>query len=419
MKILFLTDNFPPESNAPASRTHEHALRWVAAGHSVTVITTAPNFPDGKVFAGYRNRAYQVEQIDGIRVVRVWSYLAANAGFAKRTLDYLSFMASGAIAALREPRPDVIVTTSPQFFCAVAGWIVSGLRRIPWVFELRDLWPESIAAVGAMKPGRLLRALERLELRMYRDADRVVSLTHAFRANLVGRGIDPAKIVVIPNGVDPERFRPMPKDPGLLEALDLAGKFVVGYLGTHGMAHALERVVDAAELLRAREDIVFVFAGSGARRDAIEALVAQRGLANVRMLAAQPKSAMPKLWSIQDLALIPLRDDPLFGTVLPSKMFEAMGMGIPILMSLPEGEATRLLRDTGAGVTVPPEDSAAMASAIVALADDRARHLALAVSARTAAGRFTRARLAHAMLDELTSVARARPSGVISPRAPE
>ena len=414
MRILFLTDNFAPESNAPASRTHEHAMRWVAAGHEVTVITTAPNFPEGRLFPGYRNRLWQVERLDGIRVVRVWSYMAANAGFAKRTLDYLSFMLTGALAALRAPRPDVIVTTSPQFFCAVAGWIVSGLRRIPWVFELRDLWPESIAAVGAMRDGPLLRLLERLELRMYRDADRIVSLTHAFRVNLVRRGIDARKIVVIPNGVDPERYRPMPKDPAYLGELALDGKFVIGYLGTHGMAHALERVIDAAALLREREDIVFVFAGSGARREAIEALVAERGLSNVRMLASQPKSAMPRLWSIQDLALIPLRDSPLFATVLPSKMFEAMGMGVPILMSLPDGEATRLLRDTGAGVCVPPEDPEALARTIVALANDPALRGVLAERARRSAPRFTRARLAQAMLGELVAVAQSLPAAASS-----
>ena len=151
MHILFLSDNFPPEVNAPASRTHEPCRQWAAAGNQITVITCAPNFPTGRVFPGYRNRLWQQEWVDGIRVIRVWSYITANEGFAKRTLDYLSFMFSGGTAAMLHSRPDVVVSTSPQFFCAVAGWVVTRLRRLPWVFVLRDLWPASIVAVGAMK----------------------------------------------------------------------------------------------------------------------------------------------------------------------------------------------------------------------------------------------------------------------------
>jgi colanic acid biosynthesis glycosyl transferase WcaI len=181
MKILFLTDNFPPERNAPASRTHEHAIRWVRAGHEVTVITTAPNFPEGELLNGYRNRWYSREQIDGIRVIRVKSYITANDGFLKRTLDYMSFMVTGAVAALFQSRPDVLVSTSPQFFCAVAGWFVSRVRRLPWVFELRDLWPSAIVAVGAMRKGWSIRMLERLELAMYRAADLIVAVTQGLK----------------------------------------------------------------------------------------------------------------------------------------------------------------------------------------------------------------------------------------------
>ncbi|MGH7804975.1 MAG: glycosyltransferase family 4 protein, partial [Candidatus Binatia bacterium] len=183
MRILFLTDNFPPERNAPASRTFEHARRWAARGDEVTVVTTAPNFPEGRVYAGYRNRWYQVEIVEGIRVVRVWTYVAANQGFVRRVLDYLSFLVSGTLGALAQPRPDVVVATSPQFFTAVAGWLVGALRRRPYVFEVRDLWPEEIIAGGGMKPGRVYDALEQLELFLYRRAARVVAVTEAFREN--------------------------------------------------------------------------------------------------------------------------------------------------------------------------------------------------------------------------------------------
>ena len=181
MHILFLTDNFPPETNAPASRTHEHTRRWVAAGHRVTVVTTAPNFPAGRIFDGYRNRLWQRETIDGVEVIRLWTYITANEGFLRRTLDYVSFMAAAIVATPFLPRTDVVVSTSPQFFTPCAAYVVSRLKRRPWVFELRDLWPDSIVAVGAMTDNRLIRALRKLEYFLYRRATRIVSVTHSFR----------------------------------------------------------------------------------------------------------------------------------------------------------------------------------------------------------------------------------------------
>ncbi|MGE0315557.1 MAG: glycosyltransferase family 4 protein [Lautropia sp.] len=405
MNILFLTDNFVPERNAPATRTYEHAVQWVRDGHSVTVVTTAPNFPEGKVFAGYANAWWHVEDIDGIRVVRVKTYISANEGFLRRSFDYASFFIAGSIAALCLPRPDVLVATSPQFFCAMAGWFVSRLRRLPWVFEVRDLWPASIVAVGAMKPGFAIRVLEWLELRMYRSARLVVSVTRAFKADLVARGVPADKIQVVLNGVDQTRFSPRPPDPELLEALDLRGRFVVGYLGTMGMAHALDKVLDAAALLKHRTDIAFLIAGSGARRGELEARVAAEALSNVRFLAPQAKERMPQLWSLHDLALIPLQRHPLFKTVIPSKMFEAMGMGVPVLMSLPEGEATSMVRETDAGVCVPPEDPRALADAVLALVADPARMTALRTAALAAAPRFCRQENARAMVEYLARVA--------------
>lgn len=407
MHILFLSDNFPPETNAPATRLHEHATLWVRAGHSVTVVTCAPNFPEGRVYAGYANRWRQVEMIDGIRVVRVKTYITANEGFLRRTLDYLSFMVTGTIGALLErQRPDVVVATSPQFFCAVAGWLVGSLRRRPFVFELRDLWPASIAAVGAMRHPHLLRLLEKLELFLYRRAAAVIAVTEAFREDLVARGIPRDKIEVVINGVDLERYAPGPRDPALARDWDIGDRFVVGYLGTHGMAHGLDRVVDAAVLLRDRDDIVFLFAGGGAARAEVERRVADAALGNVRLQPRQPKSRMPDLWRLCSVALIPLRDDPVFATVLPSKLFEAMGMGVPVLMALPEGEATGVVRRTDCGVCVPPGDPSALAAAIVALREDPARLASLANAAQLAAPGFSRQAQAETMLKLLAKISR-------------
>ena len=398
MRILFLSDNFPPEGNAPATRLYEHAIRWVRGGHEVTVITCAPNFPEGKLFPGYRNAWRQVETVDGIRVVRVKTYITANEGFLKRTLDYLSFMPMAFAMALFEQRPDVVVATSPQFFCALAGWAVSVARRRPFVFELRDLWPASIVAVQAMRRSVVIRALEWLEMFLYRRAVAIVAVTESFRRELIARGVDGKKIHVVVNGVDATQYQPRPRSPALEAQLGLHSKFVAGYLGTHGLAHALDKVVEAAALLSQREDIVFLFVGGGADRARVEAMVAERKLENVVMLARQPKEKMAEMWSLCDVALIPLRDAPVFKTVIPSKIFECMGMGIPILMSLPEGEATGIVRAMDCGVCVPPENPAAMAVAIQRLADTPEEQQGLAIAARAAAPLYSRDAQAASML---------------------
>ena len=402
MNILFLSDNFPPEGNAPATRLYEHATRWVRDGHQVTVVTCAPNFPEGKVFEGYRNAWRTVEDIEGIRVVRVKTYITANEGFLKRTLDYVSFMLSGSLFGLFEKRPDVVVATSPQFFTAVGGWMLSGLRRVPYVFELRDLWPASIVAVGAMKESRIIRWLEKLELFLYRRADAIISVTESFKRDLVGRGIDGGKIEVILNGVDLDRYAPVEhKDVELAQQHDLAGKFVIGYIGTHGMAHALDKVVEAADQLRDRDDVRFLMVGGGAVKAEVEQRVSQLGLSNVVMISRQPKEMMPRLWSLCDVALIPLRNTPVFETVIPSKMFEAMGMGIPILMSLPEGEATGIVKENDVGICVPPEDPSAMAVAVRNLVDNVDERQRLAANCIARAPDFSRDKKATELLDIL------------------
>jgi len=398
MHILFLSDNFRPESNAPAARLYEHAVRWVRAGHDVSVITCAPNFPEGKVYAGYKNRWRDVEWIDGIRVVRVKSFITANEGFLLRTLDYMSFMVSSFIFGLFERRPDVVVATSPQFFCAVGGWTLSVLRRLPFIFELRDLWPASIEAVGAMHSSWVLRALERLELFLYRRADAIVAVTESFRVDLVRRGISSEKIYVVMNGVDTEYFAPRPIDSELSTVFDTAGKFVVGYLGTHGLAHNLPNVLESVAMLRDRSDIVFIFAGSGADRKRVEEIVREKDLTNVRLIPRQPKEVMPRLWSLCDLTLVPLRNSPVFSSVIPSKIFESMGMGVPIIISVPAGEAVDIVLASNAGVAVPPDDPVAMAQEIARLADDRKMLAEFKAAAAAAAAQYSRSAQAERML---------------------
>lgn len=399
MHILFLTDNFPPEVNAPASRTFEHCREWVRAGHRVTVITCAPNFPTGRLFEGYRNRWFAREIMDGIEVVRVWSYITANEGFLRRTLDYLSFMITATPASLRIRRPDVVVATSPQFFTACAGYLVSRLKRVPFVFELRDLWPESIRAVGAMKQSFLLDWLEKLELFLYRRTAAVVAVTNAFKENLRTRGIDGSKIHIVTNGADITRFQPVQKDRGLVEALGLQGKFVAGYIGTHGLAHALETLLEAARLLQAegRDDIHLLFLGDGASKEALMAQAKELALRNVTFVDSVPKADVVRYWSLLDVSIIHLRKTDLFTKVIPSKLFECMAMGIPVLHGV-RGESAQIVECEGAGLTFEPENAQALHARIVELAGDRKLAAELGARGLKAAGKYDRRHLARRML---------------------
>ena len=408
MHILFLTENFPPETNAAATRVYERACFWVGWGHRVTVVTCAPNFPRGKLFPGYENRWHQSEEMSGIRVVRVKTFITRNEGVFLRTLDFLSFMASGFSAGLREPKPDIIVATSPQFFAAVAGWGLGEVRNVPFVFELGDLWPASIAAVGALHEGISLRMMEKLELYLYRRSECVVALTGAFKENLTARGISPDKIAVVVNGVDLSRYGPRPRDKTLAETWGLEGCFVVGYVGTHGMAHALGNVLDTADRLRHVERLRFILVGSGAERIKLMIEARQRRLNNVIFMPPQPKDDIPVVWSLCDVALVHLKNSSVFREVIPSKMFEAMGMGLPLVVASPDGEASRILATDKAGIWVPAEDPGALAEATINLLEDDALRRTYGERSLAAAPLHTRERQARQMIEVLDLAAQGR-----------
>jgi hypothetical protein len=405
MHILFLTDNFPPETNAPATRTFEHARRWARAGAKVTVVTTQPNFPIGKVFPGYRNRLVHREWIDGVETIRVWTYITANEGFARRTLDYMSFMVAGFLVSLFLPRPNVIVSTSPQFFTACAAYVLSLFKRRPFVFELRDLWPDSIIAVGAMRESTAIRALKRLEYFLYRKATRIVSVTNSFKSVLSGNGVPPDKIAVVRNGADLKGFTPGPKPDDLVEKHGLTGKFVAAYIGTIGMAHGLGTILEAAERMRANSAVAFVLVGDGAERAALQQRAQERGLDNVIFAGAVGKDEVVRYWRLADAALVLLRDRPVFRHVLPSKIFEAMATARPIVLGV-LGESAALLDAAGAGIVIPPESPEGLEQAVTKLAIDAEAANAMGRRGRRfVESEFDRDKLAAQMLEELRSVA--------------
>lgn len=353
MKILFLTDNFPPEVNAPSTRTYEHCKEWVKNGAEITVITCAPNFPKGKVYEGYKNKLFQTEIVDGIKVIRVWTYIVANKGFLKRTLDFISFAIASFITGLFV-KTDLIIATSPQFFTALSGKYLSFWKRTPWVMEVRDLWPESIKTVGAMKDNLIIRYFEFLEKRCYQSASKIISVTDSFKNEIVSKGIDENKIFVIKNGANLEAYKPMKKNEVLLRHLNLEGKFICSYIGTHGMAHKLEFILDCAKQLE-ESDYHFLFIGSGAEKDNLLQKVKNDQITNVTMLDSVPKEKVKEYLSISDVSIINLKKDPLFKTVIPSKIFENAAMEIPILLGV-DGESRSIIEKYSAGLFYEPEN---------------------------------------------------------------
>lgn len=400
MNILFLTDNFPPEVNAPASRTYEHCKVWIKQGHRITVITCFPNFPIGKVFNGYKNKLYQREVIDGINVIRVWSYIAFNKGFFKRIIDYMSYAFSATIASFFVKNVNVIVATSPQFFTALCGYVVSKIKKKPWIFELRDLWPESIKETGVSQNKLLIRWLERLELYLYKKANLIIALTQSFKKILIERNINAEKIFVIPNGVSSTLFYPVSKDLTLLKKLNLDNKFVCGYIGTVGLAHKVTDLTHVAEMMNDNgiKDVHFLVLGDGAEKDRVEQLVKDFNLNNVTLTGLIPKSEVMKYFSIVDVVFVILKNSPLFRTVIPSKIFEAAAMNKPIILGV-DGEAKEIVTRYGAGIPVEPENIQEMYDAVLKLKQDRAFYTKLQTGCCELANAYSREMLAHKMME--------------------
>ena len=394
MKILFITDNFPPEVNAPATRTFEHCKEWVKKGDEVTVITCAPNFPKGKVYEGYKNKLYQKEEIEGIKVIRVWSYISANEGFAKRIIDFLSFAFMAFWVGLFK-KTDVIIATSPQFFTTWTAETLATLKRKPWVFELRDIWPESIRAVGAISgDSKIFKFLEKLELRLYKRSSRVISVTESFKSNLIERGIDGEKVKVVLNGANLERFSKMKKDAALVEKYNLEGKFVVGYVGTHGMAHKLDFILNSWP--KGNPNFHLILMGDGAEKSKLVELAKTLNIPNISFIPSMLKEDVPAYLSLMDVSLVPLKKSDLFKTVIPSKIFENSAMQIPILLGV-EGESADIIQKYNAGLCFEPENKEDFLTQLNLLKEDKTIYENCQAGCLTLAKEFDRKKMAEKM----------------------
>jgi colanic acid biosynthesis glycosyl transferase WcaI len=377
VKILYLSQYYPPEMGAPAARASELAHHWSVAGHDVSVLTGFPNHPTGVVPDQWRPRLRRLvyrDQVGGVTVYRTWLWPLPNRKAHERMRNYASFCISAALRGLTLPRPDVVVASSPQLLVGLSGWWISFTRQVPLVFEVRDLWPESLVAVGAGRENSLLHiALSKIAKFLYDRSELIVVVTSAFKEHLIRRWRVPAeKIAVIENGVETELFKPLPSTAtdALRRELGVESKFLVCYVGTMGMAHGLETLLDAAAILKhENSNVLFLLVGEGAEKERIKALAESRDLSNVKFLDQQPRERIPTLISASDACLVLLKKTDVFKTVIPTKMLEFMSCERPVILAV-EGQAMQIIEEAGAGIAIEPENSGSLIQAIMHLSSN-------------------------------------------------
>jgi colanic acid biosynthesis glycosyl transferase WcaI len=375
MKILYVSQYFPPEMGAPAARAAELARHWAQAGHDVSILTGFPNHPTGVVPPEWRSRLHRLvyrEKNGRVEVFRTWLWPLPNRKAHERMRNYASFCLSAGLRGLGIPSPDVIIATSPQLLVGLSGWWLSFAKRVPFVFEVRDLWPESLIAVGAGDGQSLLhKSLSGLADFLYHRSDHIVVVSPAFKEHLTKhRHVPPEKISIVQNGVETSLFAPSSGDANhrLRQRIGAEGKFLVCYVGTMGWAHGLETLLDAASQLQTqRPNVLFMLIGEGADKERIKSIAQSRGLNNIRFFDQQPRDTIPAFISASDACLVLLKKTDVFKTVIPTKMLEFMSCARPVILGV-DGQARQIVEEAGAGIVIEPESSSALVQAIHQLA---------------------------------------------------
>lgn len=401
MKIIFFTDHFVPEISAPAGHIFDRCAIWVRQGHDVTVVTNIPNYPLGKPYEGYKNRIRYWEIIKGIKVLRVGTYMSANEGTFRRIIDYLSFSISSFLNSLSLAKPDVVYSTTPHIFAPLGAIGFSILKRVPHVLEVRDIWPDSIiATTGAKSTSYLFKVSKFLEMAIYKYSKRIVVFTDSFKENLITKGVDQKKINVVINGTNLSIFKTPIFDLDLARSLNLYDKFVVGYIGTHGLSHDLMNAIRSAALV-SKEGIHFLFVGEGADKVAMKRLAQELNTNNVHFVDSQIREDIPKYWGLCDVGLVHLKNSPIFRTVIPSKIFETMASGRPIVYCGPESDGSRLIKRYDCGLITNSYEPKALASRLRLLKKDPNLCQKLGMNGKKASIKFSREVQAEATLASL------------------
>jgi len=397
---------------APAARAAELTHHWSEAGHEVSVLTGFPNHPTGIVPQEWQSRLRRLiyhEKVGRVDVYRTWLWPLPNRKSHERMRNYASFCLSAALRGLTIPRPDVIIATSPQILVGISGWWLAFSRQVPFVFEVRDLWPESLIAVGVGREDSLLHhSVAGIAGFLYDHADRIVVVTPAFKDRLMRDWRVPAdKIAIVENGVETDLFSPAIGGDYVRKQFGLEGRFVASYIGTMGNAHGLETLLDSAAALQSqRSDVLFLLIGEGAEKDRIKSLAQSRALTNVKFLDQQPREKIPACIAASDACLVLLKKTDVFKTVIPTKMLEFMSCARPVILGV-DGQARQIVEDAGAGLVIEPENSVALSQAIARLQSNREFGLSLGKNGREyILQNFSRARTAEKYIQILESTVR-------------
>ena len=365
MNIGIYSHYFTPEIGAPSARVYDLSQQWVLMKHQVQVVTCFPNHPIGELYEGYARGHYMLEKLSDLNVHRHWTYITPNKGFFRKTLGHFSFLPSAMIFSHRHVGMlDITIGTSPTFFAAMAAAWTARQQKIPFIMEVRDLWPAIFVELGVLQNPLLIGWLERWELALYKRAARVVTVTEAFKKNLVERGVPEKKIITIHNGADVNFWEPTDPPRILRKKLGLEECFVVLYIGAHGISHALSSILKCADRLKNRPDVRFLFVGEGAEKENLIRESQKCRLNNVQLLDPVDRETVKEFYALSNVCLVPLRDIPLFDTFIPSKMFEIMSMARPIIGSI-RGEAADILTQSHGGFAVEPEDDKSIAQKII------------------------------------------------------
>lgn len=407
MRILLLTLYFAPDAAANAVIMTELAEELSALGHQVTVVTAFPHYAGNVIDHRYRGRLIQLDQYKGIRVIRTYLYTSPHKQrFVVRFLNYVSFNLLCTLAGLFAGPHDIILAPSPPLTIGLSAYIISRAKRIPYIYNVQDIYPDVVVKLGILRNPCVITLSRRLECFVYAHARHITVISDGFRANLLRKGVPPQKLTVIPNFVDVDFIRPLPRDNGFRHRFGLDGHFVVLYAGNLGHSQSLEDVLECAALMEDRDDISFVIVGNGSRKPYLETRAHEMGLANVHFIPFQPREDVPDIYAAADVSLVPLRQGIAMDSV-PSKLYTIMASGRPVIAAVDPGSDTwEFVQQAQCGLCIPTEDPQALAEAIRALYADPALRERLGRNGREhVVQHYTRQAVGRQYHDLLTSLA--------------
>lgn len=356
MRIVYLCQHFPPETGAPQIRVYEVSKELLAQGHDIQVVTAFPHHPHGIIPEEYKGKKYELEKWDGIPVHRTWIYPSKKGTFYKRLVSYFSFTFSSFYGLLKSGKVDVIIVNSPPIFLGLTGLISAKLKGAKFVFNVADVWPESAVKLGLVKNKFFIKLAEILESFLYKHSWKIATATDGIRSYIINHSQPEDKVFVLPNGVNTNFFQPREKDAEYVEKFNLQNKFVFSYGGNLGYAQGLEYILHAAKNMQEMvPNAFFLIAGAGPEEEKLHQLAEELGLTNIAFLGHLPLTEMPKLFSVTDVSIVPLRDIQLFEGARPSKIFPAASSGVPVLYC-GKGESAEIVTKNNIGLVAKPEN---------------------------------------------------------------